>query len=191
MKMNSLNPGWSMWLIALLIASAVVSCKSKSVVMESQQKTEVVQLLESKQYRVDFTTAYPQQTTTTNRVVNDVMLRTGNSAARIDIAGNGDYLTVNQEQGSADLPFFGERRFSTGYNNIDIGINYNNTLTDYTVSDEQSHIQVSFDARGENDQYQITLRIYGNKSVRAFVNSNNHTTMSYDGILSPLELPEE
>ncbi len=158
MKMNILSPGRSMLLICLIIMSAVVSCKSKSAVMDAQQKSELLQLLESRQYRVDFNTAYPQQTATTNRVVNDVMLRTGNSAARIDIAGNGDYLTVDQEQGSADLPFFGERRFSTGYNNTDIGINYDNTLTDYSLSDQQNFLQVNFKVRGENDQYQINAQ---------------------------------
>jgi hypothetical protein len=159
--------------------------------MNPEQKIEITQLLEGQEYRIDLITAYPQNTTATNQLVNDIMLPTGNSSARIDITGDGNFLTINGDLGTADMPFFGERRTGASYNTSNVGIKFNDEIRDYTVTEYKGTLRAKFSVRGEDDQYTITLTVYGNKSVTVFVSCSNKTNMQYDGTLIAIPVEEE
>jgi hypothetical protein len=167
-----------------VMITLLVGCNASKNVISPQEKAEIVEILESRQYRVDFNAAFPQNTVATQQVVNQIMLPTGNSSARIDIAGDGDFMTIKNKMGMADLPFFGERRIGSSYNNTDVGINFDNEVTDYQIMDDKKSIRVSFRVRGVDDAYKVTLNVFGNKNVTAFITCSDKTNMKYDGTLS-------
>lgn len=177
----------SLIVITLFLASG---CKSAATAMDPQEKASIKELLESRSYRIDVTTVYPQNTATTNRVVNDLMIRTGNSSNRIDVTGDGHFISIDDAIGTANLPFFGERRLGSDYGGNDSGISFDNTIRNYSITDDKNAFKVKFQVRGTNDQYNITLTVFGNKSVTVFVSSADKTNMQYDGDISALPKKE-
>lgn len=173
--------------IVILIFMGTVtlnSCKSTASALSAQEKQELSDILESKNYRIEFTAAYPQNTLATQQVVNQIMLPTGNSSARIDIAGEGDFIALENGVAVGDLPFYGERRMGSSYNTTDVGINFNSKVTDYQVTEEDSSVKASFNLKGEDDSYQITITLFKSKIVSVLILSSGKTNMRYDGRLS-------
>ena len=80
-----------------------------------------------------------------------------------------------------DLPFFGRAFSGVGYGGIDAGIQFEGKPTVYNVEKKKKNYAITADVRGERDSYSIMLLVYFEGSATLSINSNNRSSISYDG----------
>lgn len=111
---------------------------------------------------------------------------------RVNLTGNSNFVKINQSQ-KADifLPFFGRVFFPSRINNQG-GITHNGKITDYsfTVNDKKKIITVKFNAKSQDDNLKLVLRISSGGTTILNVNSNNRQNIAYDGLISELSKEE-
>jgi hypothetical protein len=107
---------------------------------------------------------------------------------RINISGGSNNLAVVQDSTKAAMQFFGEVtsiRFSG-----DEGVSFNNKMENYQVkfNDKKRRIIVSYNVRNKSETYDVYMSI--NKTGYTFVdvNSNNKSSVTYDGNVSAIKL---
>ncbi|WP_238527915.1 DUF4251 domain-containing protein [Aquimarina agarivorans] len=173
------------------VASCFIACKSSRLVNSAQEKEQLaalIQLIESKKYQINIKAVYPFNTTATNQVLNTILFPTGNSAARIDVQGNGNFIKIMGDSIDADLPFFGERQISGNYGTTDNGIRVQNLMKQYTVTTNPKKNTVTAKLNANNNVENHTFIIWASNSdrVQVIVNSSHLNPISYDGTIEPI-----
>ncbi|WP_010179343.1 DUF4251 domain-containing protein [Aquimarina agarilytica] len=182
------------YLFKLLIISSfigVVSCKSSEVTNQKKadQFVKLQELIESKSYQIDINAIYPFNTAATTQVLNNILFQTGNSAARIDVRGNGNYIKISDDKVKANLAFFGERQISGNYGRTDGGIQLDDSVQKYTVTknDKKKTLSIKFNANDGIENFSVTIIASINMRVSIGVNSSHLNRISYDGTIETLE----
>ena len=168
----------------LIVFGIMAACSSsKDPLVTANTLNKIENLANERNFVVEFNTAYPQNTAASQQVLNSFLIQTGNSAGRIDIAGDGAKLTVDGETSTADLPFFGERRMGGSYGNKNVGIEFDQaTIKAYKVLRQGEKITVTYGVtNSENDYFDVRMDIYSKYNVRALIISTKKTNMQYDG----------
>lgn len=80
----------------------------------------------------------------------------------------------------SDLPFFGRAYSGVGYGGDD-GMKFEGKPTDYSVEKKKKYYLISANVRGESDTYSMMITIYFEGSANLSINSNNRSSISYDG----------
>lgn len=78
------------------------------------------------------------------------------------------------------LPFFGRAYGGVGYGG-DNGMEFEGKPTVYTVEKTKKAYVIKVEVRGERDSYNIMLSVYFEGNAYLSVNSNNRSSISYDG----------
>ena len=107
---------------------------------------------------------------------------------QIDLTTNGNFLRINGETATADIPYFG-RAYSAGYSSSDGGIKFDGTMEEYDAqqNDKKHRILVKFKVKGADDTFDCSLTIYGPQSATLYVASNKKQGISYNGIINELK----
>ncbi|QDO94703.1 DUF4251 domain-containing protein [Formosa sediminum] len=110
---------------------------------------------------------------------------------RISLIGNPNYLKVNDSITEADMPYFGVAHIAS-YGG-DGGINFEGPYKEYSLkyNDKKHTGTIKFDISNDSENFNITLTMYGPDSATLFVNSSNRNSITFDGILKPLEIKTE
>ena len=108
--------------------------------------------------------------------------------ARISLAATPNFLKIDGQNATADLPYFG-RAFNAGYAGGDGGVVFDNTMENYEVkpNDKKRKVVISFKVKGKHDNYTCTLTISTYENVTLSVISNKRQSISYLGSVKPLE----
>jgi hypothetical protein len=106
----------------------------------------------------------------------------------IDLSTNPNFLRIDKERGSADIPYFG-RSFSAGYSSNDGGINFDGPFDSYEVekNEKKQKITVRLKVKGTADTFTCTLNIPSLDNASLTVLSNNRQTISYTGYIQELK----
>lgn len=117
---------------------------------------------------------------------------TSNSGNRVNLMSNPTSLKIDAESANAYFPFFGRGYSGSGYSGSG-GIEFKDPLNDYTITynDKKKTISVNFKAKGGNDKYDVTLKVFGSGSTTIVINSNNRSSMNYSGKIKPLKKEEK
>jgi len=91
------------------------------------------------------------------------------------------FLKFKTDTTTCDLPFFG-RGFNVAYNS-DGGIKFEGKPTNIKVENKKKNTVLKATVRGRTDVYDLTFTIFFNGSTTLNVNSNNRSTITYDGII--------
>ncbi len=78
------------------------------------------------------------------------------------------------------LPFFGRAFSGVGYGG-DNGMEFEGKPTVYTVEKTKKSYLIKVEVRGERDSYIIMLSVYFEGNAYLVINSNNRSSISYDG----------
>jgi len=78
------------------------------------------------------------------------------------------------------LPFFGRAYGGIGYGG-DNGMEFEGKPTIYTVEKKKKSYLIKVEVRGERDSYTIMLSVYFEGNAYLVINSNNRSSISYDG----------
>ncbi len=179
----------------LILCSIIgfTSCKSSNQVTNlknAEQFAKLEALIESKSYQIDINAIYPFNTAATTQVLNAVLFPTGNSAARIDVRGNGNYIKISDDKVKANLAFFGERQIGGGnYGKNDGGIHLDDSVQNYTVTknEKKKTLSIKFNANDNIENHNITIIVSINQRASISVNSSHLNRISYDGTIEALE----
>lgn len=147
-------------------------------------------------YRVDIDVVYPFNTLATTQVTNLLLRNTGDTANRIDVRGDGNYIEIKNDSVVGYLPFFGERRLSAGaYGGANASIHFEEPLRAYKKEMilDRGKLLLTFKAEqkgSDNENYEIQINIYPNKQVSVDVSPVYKTFIRYDGHLDSTEKTE-
>ncbi|MGB5981695.1 MAG: DUF4251 domain-containing protein [Nonlabens sp.] len=171
-----------LWMFLALIA---IGCgTSKNPLVTKNTLNKIQNLAEERAYVVSFNTAYPQNSAASQRVLNSILMPTGNNASRINITGSSATITVDGDMSTAEqLPFFGEQRLGGGsYGQMDSPLDFDSAIRDYRVERRDEKITVTYGVTtNDSDNLDVRLDIYEGYNVRAMVISTKRTNMLYDG----------
>ncbi len=135
---------------------------------ELQKQKETQALIDAKNFVFDAEKIYPQ------------------GARMINLDYNTYSLKFNSENVVCDLPFFG-RGYNIGYGS-DGGIKFEGKPEKITVEQKGKKYTIKTTVKGENDVYDLLFTIFYDGGTTLNVNSNNRSSISYDGqIRAPKE----
>lgn len=176
------------WML-LGVTLCLLSCGGGKSQASAQEIAALDQLLRERQFEVNSDWAMPLATNAMNQVMNSGLMPPGNSATRINLIGNANYLRFSGDSVSAYLPYFGERQFGAPINNpTDTGIQFEGLAKDLQVqyNEDKQFYQLNFDASRNNEVFKIILTVYPNKSTLIQVTSTQRFPISYQGNLKDL-----
>ena len=149
----------------LSLTQSIAQEKSKKEIREEkklEKQKQIALLVESKEFLF---------------VANRVMPQSGRS-----INLTTDYFAeFHPELIKADLPFFGRAYAGAGYGGSDGGINFEGKPTVYNIEKKKKNYVIKAEVRGERDSYTIMLLVYFEGSATLSINSNNRSSITYDG----------
>ncbi len=177
----------------IIIVFTIVSCKS-TFTEENRQELIAIQedlMVDSFQFKAN--TALPFQTQALNNVANDLLLQTGNSTARINLQGNNYSVKIVEQEAQFNLPFYGERRLSGGYNADNAGYEFTGPLKSKSskIDDKNGYLNYSFSTSNTIETIDVELHIYNVNNVRMSINSSHRTFMEYEGKIVFIEEVKE
>jgi hypothetical protein len=173
-------------IVSLLVFSVLFGCSStKNSISDNHP---IHSLVDSKSFEFTADWANPRVTQSMNAVANSGLIPPGSNVARINLAGNANFIKVNGDSVSANMPYYGERQFGGGYGSA-TGIEFNGIPKDYvqTFDTDKGKYHISFTINDKSDNYLITMAIYPNKSTTVSVNLSNRNSIRYEGVLKTIE----
>lgn len=150
---------------ALSLTNAMAQEKSKKQLKEEQKlekQKQIALLVESKEFVFVASRVMPQS----GRVIN------------LTTVYNVDF---HPEWIKSDLPFFGRAFSGVGYGGGDEGMKFEGKPTVYSIEKKKKAYIIKADVRGERDSYSMMLTVYFEGSATLSINSNNRSSISYDG----------
>ncbi|AGC78262.1 uncharacterized protein DUF4251 [Nonlabens dokdonensis] len=171
--------------LLVLISLSLISCKSSFTETKRMELTAIQKDLESKSFEFQADAAFPFQTQAFNNVANDLLLQTGNNANRINLQGNNYSVQVGEKKAQFNLPFYGERRLSGGYNGDNTGFDFTSAIevSNNQIIAKNGYLSYKFKASNKTESVDVELMIYSLNSVNLSVNSSHRTFMKYEGTL--------
>ncbi len=140
---------------------------------KEQEFRKTLALLESDQFKITATYAY------------------SSGGRSIPLAGNEGTLTVRDSVAEGFFPFFGRAyRLPMGEEG---GIRFDGKMEkkQITVKEKRknSSVRYKFRVKGLNDVYDISIEAFGGDYCTVYIQSNNRSTISYQGKVEPLPEP--
>jgi hypothetical protein len=164
--------------LALLLSLVVTICfaqeKTKKQLrqtrkIEKQKQTEI--LVNSKEFVFVARNASPQ------------------GFRNIDLTSNANYIKFQPDFIKSEMPFFGRAYSGVAYRG-DGGLNFEGKPQEYTFKKEKKAYQIKAVVKGQYDVYKMYLSVFYDGSASLSINSNNRSTISYNGEIRPIEKKE-
>ena len=162
--------------LAVFTLNPVIGQTKKELKAEKKQQEYVSskELINSKQY--EFTGEWA----------------TSSKGRRISLISNPTFMKIDNTTADGFFPFFGTGYAGSGYGSGSGGIEFKNELEDYVVTfnDKKQTASIKFKVKGENDNYNITVKVFAGGNTSITINSNNRSVMDYSGDIKALEKKE-
>ncbi|SNR15819.1 DUF4251 domain-containing protein [Tenacibaculum jejuense] len=173
----------------LLLILLSVSCASTKESYTAVQLKKFNEIVDGKPFSINSKRAYPRVTAALNSLPANVFLPNGNTINMIDITGHGSVFKFSKDSITiGDLPYYGERQFAGSYNNTNVGIEFDDKITNYKTSKtKRDNHQIKFTIRDKNsntESYDVTLVIYKNLKTRMDIISTHRFPIQYSGIVT-------
>jgi hypothetical protein len=104
----------------------------------------------------------------------------------IDLTTNPNYIKFQPDFIKSEMPFFGTAYTGIAYRG-DSGFHFEGKPLEYTFKKEKKAYQIKAVVKGQNDVYTMFLSIFFDGSASLSINSNNRSTISYNGEIGPRE----
>ncbi|MDT0554832.1 DUF4251 domain-containing protein [Patiriisocius hiemis] len=179
----------------IVVAFIITSCSGTKSFTEADKQAalSVSNFLDEKQFEFEAEWANPLVSNELNQLAPQ-LLPQGSNGSRVNLVGTPNYLRIQNDTVSADLPYFGIMRFPRNPSNTNnAGIYFNGVPKDYKQSfnEKKQQTTISFDIKDETENYQVFITVYSNKSARVSINSSHRNTISYDGDITEVSSNDE
>lgn len=138
---------------------------------ELQKQKEIKGLIESKNFVFEAQKVIPQ----------------GGRLLNLDY--NTYFLKFNEIRTTCDLPFFG-RGFNVPYGGGDGGIKFEGVPDNIQIEKKKKSYNIKTTVKGKDDVYNLFFTVFFDGGATLSVNSNNRSSISYDGEIEAPK-PEE
>jgi len=153
------------------------SCKSSATLAEIETLKETAM---SSNFIVRANSANPTGLVNTRGLEN--LLPPGSNLGHISLVNTQNNLTVKNDSIYLDMPFYGERRFSSGYGS-EAGFQFEGIpeKVESSFNQKKDTYEFKYWLNAKNESLQISLTLFANKSSRFTVNSSHRSTITYNG----------
>ena len=106
---------------------------------------------------------------------------TSQRGRRVNIAGDGNTMSMKDKKAKGDFPFYGEAYGGAPYGGG--GIEFDGDITDFKIKykDKKNKLTINFKIRHKSENYDVTINVFGSGSSSVQISSNSRSTMSYSG----------
>lgn len=171
----------------ILLVLFLVGCSGSKNLMTNEESNELETIIAKGNFAFEADWAFPRVTNSLVQLSNAGILAPGNSAGRISLLGNANFITFKNDSIHAYLPFFGERQLSGGYNN-DLSIKFEEGAEEltYEPNKKNTSFELKFSGSDHTEKYRVFLTIFPNKTASVFITSSHRSPISYSGLISVL-----
>ena len=153
------------------------NCKSTVTLLEIETMKTIV---EDKNFTIVANSAIPVAFVNVRGIEN--LLPPGSNLANISLINIQNNFTIKNDSVFLDMPFYGERRFASGYG-TESGLQFTGKpdaiKTEFNAKKNKYDIVYSLNAK--NESLRISLTMFANKKCRFTVNSSLRSTIIYEG----------
>jgi len=169
-------------ILLIFVSYCLLSCGSSKSVATPEQIQALDLLVSEKSFKIELEAALPQVTTSLMAVQNSGLLRPGDNMSRISLLGNSNDLVIKNEHVTSNLPYYGERQMSSGYNGSDSNIEFDGPVENYKVTKrDDSSYKIEFDAMSHNENFDVTIYVFPSLKSEIVLNSAKRNTIRYEG----------
>jgi hypothetical protein len=104
----------------------------------------------------------------------------------IDLTSNPNYIKFQPDFIKSEMPFFGRAYSGVAYRG-DGGLNFEGKPQEYTIKKEKKSYLIKAIVKGQYDVYTMYLSVFFDSSASLSINSNNRSTISYNGEIRAIE----
>ncbi|TDE41915.1 DUF4251 domain-containing protein [Flavobacterium rhamnosiphilum] len=160
--------------LSLLMTTGYAQEKSKKELKEErkiEKQKQTAALVDSKEFVFIGKTAFPQGFRT------------------MDLTTNSNYIKFQPDFIKSEMPFFGRAYSGVGYGGGG-GLNFEGKPQEFTIEKGKKAYQIKAVVRGDKDTYRLLLSVFFEGSATLSISSNNRSTISYNGEITPIEKKE-
>ncbi|WP_185963120.1 DUF4251 domain-containing protein [Flavobacterium gawalongense] len=114
----------------------------------------------------------------------------GQGFRSIDLTTNSNYVEFKPDKIKSEMPFFGRAYSGVAYGSRDGGLNFEGSPKEFTVEKGRKTYQIKTTVKGDTDVYQLFLSVSSGGNATLTINSNNRSSISYNGEIRPIEKKE-
>tara|TARA_R110000796_G_scaffold88850_4_gene191930 strand:+ start:86589 stop:87134 length:546 start_codon:yes stop_codon:yes gene_type:complete len=169
----------------------IIGCTSSKKIVEATPESRALdELVANKKFMIESNWASPRASTSLNALSNSGLLGAGNSSGSINLIGNSNFLKIEGDTISAELPYYGERQMGGGYTS-EAGVKFKGIPKKYeAIKDNTSQRNIiTLQINNATESYNITITLFPNWTSSIVINSSQRTPISYQG--NVLEIPEK
>lgn len=181
-------PVMKKYLLYVLLFSGLLACTTSKRPIHREQINGLKTLMATGSFEFTADWAHPMVTQSLNAISNAGLLPAGSSIGAIQLNGTANFLKVKGDTVSANLAYYGERRFGGGYG-AKAGIEFDGIPASYvqTYNEEKNRVDITFEISNQMEGYSAILQIFPNKTASITVTSNQRNTIRYTGTIAALE----
>ncbi|WP_298953267.1 DUF4251 domain-containing protein [uncultured Nonlabens sp.] len=170
--------------VFIVLIMLLSSCKSSFTEVDRLQLIQLKEQISNQEIHFKATAAFPLNTQSVNHVINDFLMRNGNSAGRINLSGDNYTVQLVEDRAVFNLPFYGERRAGGGYNS-DNSYNFTGKIKNSKIFivEDSNYITYKFDVRNDTESINVVFKIFSIESAHLIINSLHRSSIKYDGHL--------
>nr|WP_321235035.1 DUF4251 domain-containing protein [uncultured Psychroserpens sp.] len=148
--------------IVLFISLFFIACNSTKTAATPEQIQTLDQLVADQSFKIESVWAMPQINRSIAALQSSGLIAPGSNANRISLTGIANELKLKGEVITSRLPYYGEVQMPSGYNGSDDNsITFDGNIKDYKiVKNENNSYTISFDAKSNNENYDVTILLY-------------------------------
>ncbi len=184
-------------ILKILILFLLFNCggaKSEAeLAKENRDYNNLKALVDTKAINFKAKASFPMQSNAVVNVTTALLRTTGSNGSRQDLTGNGDYIKVIKDSVSGDLAYFGELRVAGYASANDAGIKFNGEPINYVVleNDKKKDVTIKFKIKNRNEQFDVVMVLFPNKSANVSIYSANRTGIRYSGTIESVDVDED
>lgn len=161
-------------LLSLIVMVSYAQEKSKKQIREEKRiknEKQIAALIDGRSFVFIGRTALPQ------------------GFRNIDLTTNANYVEFKPDKITSEMPFFGRAYSGVAYSG-DGGLKFEGSPKDFTVKKKKKGYLIRTAVKGATDTYTLFLSVSFGGSTTLTVNSNNRSTISYNGEIQAIEKKE-
>lgn len=167
-----------------------MSCASSKNKVTPIQIETLKELVATKNIKAEFDSANPLSFNIVQGI--ERLLPPGSAPGAINLIGNPNFFKIKKDSVFIDMPYFGERQLSGGYN-AENGIKFSGIPKKeiITYNTKKQAFILKYWLQAKSESYTVILTLFANKNAILDVNSSYRTNIDYRGNWQALEEKEQ
>ncbi|MBO0323176.1 DUF4251 domain-containing protein [Muricauda sp. CAU 1633] len=172
-----------------ILIVAAMGCGGTKTTASAEEIEALDNLVANRSFEIQARWARPMPSQALNSISNAQLLPNGSNASRIDITGNASYLRLVGDQVEADLPYYGERQMSGGYDPQRTGIQFEGPPENLQIERNSKTMgyTMRFNINNGIESFQVVAQLMPSRASSFSIVSSHRTQIRYEGTLSEFE----